>query len=167
MSTTQITAYQPKICVRHIPHSYRLPSNPCILPTLPKHVPRTSLSTNVNASRHQQCVPVSKYQQSMPVCLFGGKGKTGGENGYVYIISGEEMARLAKDYIKYLFGGSQSARLKRAMYKWGRFYKKLTEKKVVDQFWLEKAIINTPTWWDSPEKYRRLYKSYVESNSDK
>lgn len=86
---------------------------------------------------------------------------------YVYIISGEEMARLAKDYIKYLFGGSQSARLKRAMYKWGRFYKKLTEKKVVDPFWLEKAIINTPTWWDSPEKYRRLYKSYVESNSDK
>lgn len=86
---------------------------------------------------------------------------------YVYIISGEEMARLAKDYIKYLFGGSQSARLKRAMYKWGRFYKKLTEKKVVDQFWLEKAIINTPTWWDSPEKYRRLFKSYEESNSDK
>lgn len=248
MSTTQITAYQPKICVRLIPHSYHLPSNPCILPTLPKRVPRISLSTNVNASRHQQCVPVSKYQQSMPVCLFGGKGKTGGENGgspwnafqnilgrfkgksvedvlrqqiekkefyddggkgkkppsgggggnsgdgsgedeglgeiidetvqvilatmgfifmYVYIISGEEMARLAKDYIKYLFGGSQSARLKRAMYKWGRFYKKLTEKKVVDPFWLEKAIINTPTWWDSPEKYRRLYKSYVESNSDK
>lgn len=86
---------------------------------------------------------------------------------YVYIISGEEMARLAKDYIKYLFGGSQSARLKRAMYKWGRFYKKLTEKKVVDPLWLEKAIINTPTWFDSPEKYRRLYKSYVESNSDK
>ena len=81
MSTTQITAYQPKICVRHIPHSYHLPSNSCILPTLPKRVPRTSLSTNVNASRHQQCVPVSKYQQSMPVCLFGGKGKTGGENG--------------------------------------------------------------------------------------
>lgn len=81
MSTTPITAYQPKICVRHIPQSYRLPSNSCILPTLFKRVPRTSLSTNVYASRHQQCVPISKYQQSMPVCLFGGKGKTGGENG--------------------------------------------------------------------------------------
>ena len=57
---------------------------------------------------------------------------------YIYIITGEEIARLAKDY-----------------------------KKVVDELWLEKAIINTPTWWDSPEKYRRLFRSYKESNSDK
>lgn len=84
---------------------------------------------------------------------------------YIYIITGEELTRLAKDYIKYLFGGSQSNRLRRAMYKWGRFYKKMTEKKKYDQFWLEKAIINTPTWWDSPEKYRRLFRS-LESNSD-
>ncbi|PRQ48903.1 hypothetical protein RchiOBHm_Chr2g0115921 [Rosa chinensis] len=47
---------------------------------------------------------------------------------YVYIISGEEWARLAKDYLKFLFKGSESARLKRAMDKWGRFYQKLTEK---------------------------------------
>jgi len=84
---------------------------------------------------------------------------------YVYIITGEELTRLAKDYIKYLFGGNQSNRLRRAMYKWGRFYKKMTEKKKYDKFWLEKAIIGTPTWWDSPEKYRRLIMS-LGSNSD-
>lgn len=84
---------------------------------------------------------------------------------YVYIITGEELARLAKDYIKYLFGGNQSNRLRRAMYKWGRFYKKLMEKKKYDKFWLEKSIINTPTWWDSPEKYRHLFRT-LSSNSD-
>ncbi|XP_030528083.1 uncharacterized protein LOC115739212 [Rhodamnia argentea] len=83
---------------------------------------------------------------------------------YIYIITGEELFRLAKDYLKYLFGGSQSVRLRRAMYQWGRFYKKLTEKKEYDEYWLEKEIINTPTWWDSPEKYRRLARSYEEAS---
>ncbi|KAF8041645.1 hypothetical protein BT93_A0287 [Corymbia citriodora subsp. variegata] len=84
---------------------------------------------------------------------------------YIYIISGEELFRLAKDYIKYLFGGSQSVRLRRAMYQWRRFYKKLTEKEEVDKYWLEKAIINTPTWWDSPEKYRRMARSIIQESS--
>ncbi|MBA0753628.1 hypothetical protein Gogos_021305, partial [Gossypium gossypioides] len=53
---------------------------------------------------------------------------------YVYIITGEELARLAKDYIKYLFGGSKSVRLKRTMYKWSQFFEKLTEKKEYDKF---------------------------------
>lgn len=83
---------------------------------------------------------------------------------YIYIISGEELFRLAKDYLKYLFGGSQSVRLRRAMYQWGRFYKKLTEKKEVDKYWLEKEIINTSTWWDSPEKYTGMARSYEEAS---
>lgn len=88
---------------------------------------------------------------------------------YVYIIDGEEWTRLAKDYLKYLFSGSESVRLRRAMYKWGRFYQKLTEKKVYDKYWLEKAIISTPTWWDSPAKYRYIHesiRSHLESDSD-
>lgn len=85
---------------------------------------------------------------------------------YIYIISGEELTRLAKDYIKYLFGGTESVRLKRALYQWRSFYKMLTEKKETDKYWLEKEIINTPTWWDSPEKYRRMFRTYEESNSD-
>ncbi|XP_050374280.1 uncharacterized protein LOC126791831 [Argentina anserina] len=88
---------------------------------------------------------------------------------YVYIIDGEEWTRLAKDYLKYLFSGAESVRLRRAMYKWGRFYQKLTEKKVHDKYFLEKAIIRTPTWWDSPAKYRYInesIRSYLESDSD-
>ncbi|KAK4746507.1 hypothetical protein SAY87_012819 [Trapa incisa] len=75
---------------------------------------------------------------------------------YAFIITGEELTRLAKDYIKYLFGRNKSVRLRRAMYKWGRFYKRMTEKKEIDPYWLEREIINTTTWWDSPEKYRHL-----------
>lgn len=86
---------------------------------------------------------------------------------YIYIITGEELTLLAKDYIKYLFGGSESVRLKEAMYYWRRFYRRLTEKKETDKYWLEKEIINTPTWWDSPEKYRRIAGPYEDSNSDR
>ncbi|XP_074308394.1 uncharacterized protein LOC141643230 [Silene latifolia] len=78
---------------------------------------------------------------------------------YVYIINGAEMTRLAKDYLSFLFGGRKSIRLTRAMYQWERFWKNLTAKKERDRFWLEKAIINTPTWWDSPEKYMLLLKA--------
>ncbi|XWS71458.1 hypothetical protein CRYUN_Cryun03dG0139700 [Craigia yunnanensis] len=84
---------------------------------------------------------------------------------YVYIITGEELARLAKDYIKFLFGGNRNVRLRRAMYKWRKFFEKLTEKEY-DQYWLEKAIITTPTWYDSPDKYRRVLNSYLESDDD-
>ncbi|GMJ15496.1 hypothetical protein like AT2G43630 [Hibiscus trionum] len=85
---------------------------------------------------------------------------------YVYILTGEELARLAKDYLKYVFGGNKSVRLRRAMYKWRSFFEKLTEKKEYDKFWLEKAIITTPTWYDSPDKYRKVLNSYIEYDDD-
>ncbi|KAJ9178305.1 hypothetical protein P3X46_010199 [Hevea brasiliensis] len=85
---------------------------------------------------------------------------------YVYIISGEELTRLVKDYIKFLLRGSKSVRLKRVMYKWKRFYQRLTEKKEVDKLWLERAIINTPTMYDSPTKYRQILRSMLASNED-
>lgn len=56
------------------------------------------------------------------------------------------------------------------MMKWGLFYKSLTEKKEVDEYWLEKAILNTPTWWYDPQDFRKAvrncYASDPESDED-
>ncbi|KAK4769744.1 hypothetical protein SAY87_030276 [Trapa incisa] len=53
---------------------------------------------------------------------------------YVFIITGEELARLAKDYIKYLFGGNKSVRLRKAMYEWGRFFGRMTQSWEMDPY---------------------------------
>uniref|UniRef100_A0A5B7BI06 Uncharacterized protein n=1 Tax=Davidia involucrata TaxID=16924 RepID=A0A5B7BI06_DAVIN len=85
---------------------------------------------------------------------------------YMYIIDGEDITRLAKDWIKFLFGGKKSIRLSRVMTQWGMFYQRLTRKKEVQKDWLERAIINTPTWFDSPRKYKRILRAYVAETSD-
>ncbi|KAG5243322.1 glycine-rich family protein [Salix suchowensis] len=74
---------------------------------------------------------------------------------YVYIISGEELSRLGNDYLKFLFGKGKSVRLKRAMNK----FQSWNEKKEEDPFWLEREIINSRTWFDSPEKYKEIFRS--------
>lgn len=63
-------------------------------------------------------------------------------------------------------GRPKTVRLTRAMDGWNGFWEKMSRQRVYDEYWLEKAIINTPTWYDSPEKYRRVIKAYVDSNSD-
>lgn len=89
---------------------------------------------------------------------------------YIYIITGEEITKLARDYIRYLFGGSQSVRLKNAMYQCGLIYNTLTAPKEEEdedsEFWLEEAILNTPTWWHDPDDYREVLKNYLLSGSD-
>ncbi|KAK0607974.1 hypothetical protein LWI29_023438 [Acer saccharum] len=85
---------------------------------------------------------------------------------YIYIIRGEELTRLGKDYIRYLYGGHKSIRLKNAMYSWERFWKQLGEKVMYDKNWLEKLIINTQTWYNSPDKYRLFLRSHMASKSD-
>ncbi|XP_022755991.1 uncharacterized protein LOC111303811 [Durio zibethinus] len=88
---------------------------------------------------------------------------------YLYIITGEEIALLVKDYIRFLSGGSKSARLSRFMYTWGKFFKffeLLTEKKKDDKYWLQKAKITTPTWYDSSGKHKRVLKSHLELIDD-
>lgn len=42
------------------------------------------------------------------------------------------------------------------MYNFANFYQKFRAKVPYDPYWLEKEIITTPTWWDSPEKYQRI-----------
>lgn len=74
---------------------------------------------------------------------------------YIYILQGEEITRLAKDYIKYLFTKKESMRLKRAMDQWDEFYQYITRKEVEEKDLLEQAIINTPTWWHNPPKVKR------------
>ncbi|GAV84621.1 hypothetical protein CFOL_v3_28065 [Cephalotus follicularis] len=85
---------------------------------------------------------------------------------YIYIITGEELTRLGRDYIRYLFKGTKSVRLRRAMYKWRKFFEGLNEKKDEDPDWLAKEIINTPTWYDSPDKYRHILRSKLSGAGD-
>ncbi|OIW01992.1 hypothetical protein TanjilG_14023 [Lupinus angustifolius] len=70
---------------------------------------------------------------------------------YIYILTGEELTKLARDFIKYKFGGNPSVRLKNAMYEWGEFYRSMVEEEEIEEDWLETAILNTPTWWHNPD----------------
>ncbi|CAO2831087.1 unnamed protein product [Amaranthus hypochondriacus] len=85
---------------------------------------------------------------------------------YFYIINGAEMTLLAKDFIKYIFGGKPSIRLSRVLKDWERIFKSFREKEMVDRYWLERAIIFTPTWWDHPEKYKRILIDSMQSTSE-
>ncbi|XP_010912785.1 uncharacterized protein [Elaeis guineensis] len=78
---------------------------------------------------------------------------------YIYMIRGEELALLARDYIKYLFGAKETMRLKRAMDKWHKFWENITRKEVVSEGWLARAIVTTPTWWHKPKQLARLVES--------
>ncbi|RWW43071.1 hypothetical protein BHE74_00051302 [Ensete ventricosum] len=81
---------------------------------------------------------------------------------YVLMISGEELTRLVRDYIKYLFGVKPSVRLTRAMKKWRKFYRKIAWKGVVREDWLEREIVATPTWWHKPRWLAFAVKTYYE-----
>ncbi|CAI0396886.1 unnamed protein product [Linum tenue] len=85
---------------------------------------------------------------------------------YIYIINGEDMTRILKDYLKYVFTGNKSVRLAKVLEQWESYRQKLAEKKQVDKFWLEREIINTTTWYDNPDKYRRIYRAYVQAAND-
>lgn len=75
------------------------------------------------------------------------------------MIRGDETLRLARDYIKYLFGAEETTRLRHARYKWDKFCESITRKEVVREGWLERAIVTTPTWWHKPNQLVRLVKS--------
>ncbi|KAL6561996.1 hypothetical protein OROGR_003003 [Orobanche gracilis] len=83
---------------------------------------------------------------------------------YIYILLGEDLVVLVRDILKFLFTRKKSFRLTRLMDKWGTFL--TTEKQEYeDPYWLERAILNTPTHYDHPGKYKWAIK-VLESDSD-
>lgn len=88
---------------------------------------------------------------------------------YMLVIEGEEVTTFAKDIIRFIFTGRRSFRLRRLIDGWVKAFQSMTETKEEeeeDPYSLEKAIINTPTWWDSPAKYKLLYRRYLASKSE-
>ena len=81
---------------------------------------------------------------------------------YIYVINGVELTKLTRDLIRYLLGGTQSVRLKRASYKWVRFYRKITGQKEVDENELEQA----PKRWNIADIYRNILKNHMKQNSN-
>ncbi|KAK7316198.1 hypothetical protein VNO77_35023 [Canavalia gladiata] len=77
---------------------------------------------------------------------------------YISVINGLELAKLGRDFIKFLSGGGQSVRLKRAAYKWVRFYENIKEKKEVVKNGLEKA----PTGRFNPDFLQGVLRHYMK-----
>jgi len=84
---------------------------------------------------------------------------------YNCIVNGAEALLLFRDFIRYLSTGKKSSRLARALVKWEAFSKRLIEKEH-DKFWLEKAIINTRTWWDDPLRHRRHLNAFSKEETE-
>ncbi|MED6205679.1 hypothetical protein PIB30_019978 [Stylosanthes scabra] len=86
---------------------------------------------------------------------------------YIYILSGEELTKLARDYIKYLFGFKPSVRLRNAMEEWGEIYYGLIySKPEPEEYWLEKTILDTPTLWHDPDDYREVLENYMSEHPE-
>ncbi|KAM3396072.1 hypothetical protein P3S68_005078 [Capsicum galapagoense] len=82
---------------------------------------------------------------------------------YIYIIEREEMTVFTRDILKFIFLRQKSIRLGRTIARWESYFKSLS-KKEVDPYWLEKEILNTTTWYDSPTNYRQILR-LVQSDS--
>ncbi|XP_071689895.1 uncharacterized protein [Rutidosis leptorrhynchoides] len=74
---------------------------------------------------------------------------------YLYIIAGDQVILFLTDTFNFIIG-KKGPRLRTIMYNFANFYQKFRAKVPYDPYWLEKEIITTPTWWDSPEKYQRI-----------
>ncbi|KAG2395430.1 hypothetical protein LR48_Vigan09g172200 [Vigna angularis] len=81
---------------------------------------------------------------------------------YIFVINGLELIKLARDCIKFASGRGQSARLKRAMYKWVKLYKNIMEKKEAVKNGLEKAC----TCWFDPDFFRGVSRHNLKSTHE-
>lgn len=78
---------------------------------------------------------------------------------YIYIIEGEEITVIAKDLLRFLFTRQKSIRLTRLINDCTSFLERMKQKSVYDPYWLEREIINTPTWYDHPAKYQYIIRA--------
>ncbi|XP_014517798.1 uncharacterized protein LOC106775224 isoform X1 [Vigna radiata var. radiata] len=81
---------------------------------------------------------------------------------YIFVINGLELIKLARDCVKFASGRGQSARLKRAMYRWVKLYKNIVEKKEAAKNGLEKAC----TCWFDPDFFRGLSRHNLKSTHE-
>lgn len=81
---------------------------------------------------------------------------------YIFVIDGLELMKLARDCIKFVSGRGQSARLKRAMYKWVQLYKNIIEKKEAVKNGLEKAC----TSWFHPDFFLGVSRHNLKSTHE-
>ncbi|WJX16704.1 hypothetical protein P8452_06700 [Trifolium repens] len=80
---------------------------------------------------------------------------------YIYLIMRQDLERLIPDFIRYIFGGTQSVRIRRVMENLGLLYRSLKRKKRIHYpNYLEKVILNTPTWWYDPRDFHRAVRNY-------
>jgi hypothetical protein len=77
----------------------------------------------------------------------------------------QDLERLIPDFIRYIFGGTQSVRIRRVMENLGLLYRSLKRKKRIHYpNYLEKVILNTPTWWYDPRDFHRAVRNYYGIN---
>ncbi|XP_024967597.1 uncharacterized protein LOC112507298 [Cynara cardunculus var. scolymus] len=81
---------------------------------------------------------------------------------YVYIVMGDRVITFIAEGFEFL-AGKRGPRLRTIMQEFAQFYETYRAKVKVDPYWLEKAIISTPTWWDSPRKYRRALRPQIRA----
>lgn len=77
---------------------------------------------------------------------------------YLYIIAGDQVMLFLTDAFDFL-SGKKGPRLRAIMYDIGKLYQTLNTRTPYDPYWLEKAIITTPTLYDTPKKYERILKT--------
>lgn len=85
---------------------------------------------------------------------------------YIYLIMSKELLSTIFDFLRFIVGLGQTSRIKRIMVKLGKLYRSTKQRKITDEHFLEKAILNTPTWWYDPEDFRTAVKNYYASDAD-
>lgn len=75
---------------------------------------------------------------------------------YAYLLMGAELTRLARDYIRYLFGSPATPRMMRTMSKWRDFYAEIIETAEIPKVLLGRIAVAAPILLQNPRKLVEL-----------